>query len=82
MMYKAWHNIEEVPFRFFMSSIKFQGHTRQKIADFDPNWALPDSNSSFNSQMILKWCPIVFLGHPSNFKVTQAEKSMILTQFE
>ena len=27
------------------SSFKFQGRTRQKIADFDPNWAFPDCNS-------------------------------------
>ena len=27
-------------------------------------------------------CPIVFQGHPSNFKVTQAEKSTIWIQFE
>ena len=40
-----------------------------------------DCNSSLNSHMIMKWCkkldvakercPIVFQGHPSNFKVTQ-----------
>ena len=28
----------------------------QKIANFDPNWAFPDRNSSLNSQMALKWC--------------------------
>ena len=40
-----------------------------------------DCNSSLNSHLIMKWCkkldvakercPIVFQGHPSNFKVTQ-----------
>ena len=42
MMHKAWSNIEEVPYYFLMLSMKFQGHTGQKIADFDPNWAFPE----------------------------------------
>ena len=85
MMHKAWSNIEEVPYHFSRSSIKFQGHTGQKIAYFDPNWAFPDCNFGLNSPMDLKWCtkldivwkrcPIIFRGHLSNFKVTQAEKS-------
>ena len=72
------------------SSVNFQGRTEQKIADFDPNWAFPDCNSRLNSLKALKWCtklnvvkkrcPIVFQGHPSNFKVTQLKKSSILTQ--
>ena len=77
--------------------IVFQGHTSnckvtrlKKIVDFDPNWAFPDSNSSFNSPMAMKYCtkletakercPIVFKGHLSNFKVTQDKTSQILTQ--
>ena len=73
------------------SSIKFQGHTGQKIANFDPNWAFLDCNCSLNSPIGLKLCtkldvtqkrcPIVFWGHPSNLKVTWIEKSMILIQF-
>ena len=55
MMHKAWSNTEEVPYCFPRSSIKFQGHTGQKIADFDPNWAFPDCNFSFNSPTDLKW---------------------------
>ena len=39
MMHKAWRSIEEVPYCFARSSIKFQGHTGQKITNFDPNWA-------------------------------------------
>ena len=64
-----------------MSSIKFQGHMGLKIADFDTKWTFQDRNSSLNSPMALKWCtmvdvvkkmcPIVFQGHPSNFKVTR-----------
>ena len=92
MMHKAWCSIEEVPYCFPRSSIKFQGHTEPKIADFDPNWAFPDCNFSFNSPMDLKWCtkldvvwkrcPIVFQGHPSNFKVTRDKKSPISTRIE
>ena len=56
MMHKAWCGIEEVPYCFSMSSVKFQGHTAQTIVDFDPNWAFPDCNSSLNSHMAAKWC--------------------------
>ena len=31
MMHKAWCNLEEVPYNFSRSSIKFQGHTGWKI---------------------------------------------------
>ena len=37
MMHKAWSSIEEVPYCFWRSSFKFQGHTAQKSVDFDPN---------------------------------------------
>ena len=90
MMHKAWSSIEEVPYFFSRSSVKFQGHTALKIVEFDPNWAFPDCNSSFNSPMAMKCCtkletakercPIVFQGHPSNFKVTRDKTSPILTQ--
>ena len=90
MMHKAWSSIEEVPYCFSRSSVKFQGHTALKIVEFDPNWAFPDCNSSLNSPMAMKCCtkletakercPIVFQGHPSNFKVTRDKTSPILTQ--
>ena len=54
--HKDGSSIGEVPYWFSRSSIKFQGHTGQKIANFDWNWAFPDCNSSFNSPMALKWC--------------------------
>ena len=70
----------EISYCFSRSSVKFQGHTALKIAEFYPDWAFPDCNSSLNSPMAKKWCtklevalkrcPIVFQGHPSNFKVT------------
>ena len=85
-------NIEEMPYCFSRSSVKFHGHTGQKIYDFDPNWAFPDCNSSLNSPMALKWCakldvvwkrcPIVFQGHASNSKVTQNKILSILTRIE
>ena len=90
MMHKAWSSIEEVPYCFWRSSVKFQGHLALKIVEFDSNWAFPDCNSSLNSQMAMKcWtkletakkrCPYVFQGHPSNFKVTWDKTSPILTQ--
>ena len=90
MMHWAWSSIEEVPYCFSRSYIKFQGHTALKIVEFDPNWAFPECNSSLNSPMAMKCCtkletakeryPIVFQGHPSNFKVTRYKTSPILTE--
>ena len=56
MMHRAWNSIEEVPYCFSRSSVKFQGHTALKIVEFDPNWAFPDCNSSLKSPMATKWC--------------------------
>ena len=90
MMHRAWSSKVEVPYYFSRSYIKFQGHTALNIVEFHPNWAFPDSNSSLNSPMAMKCCtkletakercPIVFQGHPSNFKVTRDKTSPILTQ--
>ena len=41
-LHKAWSSIEEVPYCFSRSSIKFQGHTPLNIVEFDPDWAFPD----------------------------------------
>ena len=89
-MHKAWSSIEEVPYYFSRSSVKFQGHIALKIVEFDSNWAFPDCNSSVNSPMAMKCCtkletakkrcPIVFQGHSSNLKVTRDKTSPILTQ--
>ena len=51
---KAWSSVEEVPYYFSRSSIKIQGHTGDKIADFEPNWVFPDCNSSLNSPMVFE----------------------------
>ena len=90
MMHKAWSSIEELPYCFSRSSVNFQGHIALKVVEFDPNWAFPDCNSSLNAPMAMKCCtkletakkrcPIVFQGHPSDFKVTGDKTSPILTQ--
>ena len=90
MMHRAWNSIVEVPYCFSRSYVKLHSHTALKVVEFDPNWAFPDCNSSFNSPMAMKCCkkletakercPIVFQGHLSNFKVTQYLTSPILTQ--
>ena len=81
MIHIAWCCLEEVPYCFSRSSVNFQGDTSLKIVEFDLDWAFLDCNSSLNSPMATKWCtklevaqkrcPIVFQGHPSNFKVTR-----------
>ena len=38
MMHKAWRSIEEVPYCFLRSSIKFHSHTGGKIDDLNPIW--------------------------------------------
>ena len=90
MMHRAWSSTVEMPYCFSRSFVKFQGHPALKIVKFDPNWAFPDCNSSLNLPMAMKCCTkletakercsIVFLGHPSNFKVTRYKTSPILTQ--
>ena len=39
MMHKAWSSIEEVPYCFASSFIKFQGRTALEIVEFDPGRA-------------------------------------------
>ena len=46
MMHKAWSSIEEVPYCFARSSVKFQGRAALKIVEFDPDCVFPDCNSS------------------------------------
>ena len=56
MLHIAWCCIEEVPYCFSRSSVKFQGHPALKIVQFDPDWAFPDCNSSLNPPMAMKCC--------------------------
>ena len=82
--------LKRCPIVFQGHPSNFQGHIALKIIEFDWNWAFPDCNSSLNSLMGMKCCtkletakkrcPIVFQGHPSNFKVTRDKTSPIVTQ--
>ena len=50
-----------MPYCFLRSSIEFQGHTGQKIVNFDPFGAFPDCNFSFKftdgfEKMHKAWC--------------------------
>ena len=56
IMHMAWWYLGEVPYCFWRSSVKFQGHTTLKSVEFDPEWAFPDCNSTLNSPMATKWC--------------------------
>ena len=38
MVHKAWRSIEEVPYCFSRSSVKFHSHTGGKIDDLNPIW--------------------------------------------
>ena len=68
MMHKAWCSIEEVPYYFSGSSIKFQGYTGWKIDALKPIWVrllgrsqlsnpsdLPCLHRSHNGQLIIKY---------------------------
>ena len=80
MMHKAWSRIEEAPYCFSRSYVKFQGHTVLKIVHFDPNWAFPDCISSFESQMATKWCTklaVAFKRCPIVFSCDQAALWMV-----
>ena len=82
MMHKAWSSIEEVPYCFSRSSIKFQGHTALKIVQFDPDWAFPDCNSILNSPMAPKWCTkfeVALKRCPIVFSCDQAALQMVFS---
>ena len=42
-MHIAWWCLGEVPYCFWRSSVKFQGHTALKSIEFDPDWVFQDS---------------------------------------
>ena len=48
-MHKAWYRIEEVPYYFSRSSIKFQGHMGWKIYDLNPFWVRLLSRSQLSN---------------------------------
>ena len=55
MMYKAWCCLEEMPYCFSRSSVKFKDHTAKNLVNFDPDWAILDCNSILNTPMATKW---------------------------
>ena len=84
---QSWKEHRRGALWFWRSSAKFQGHMGQKIADFDPNWAFPDSNSSLNSPMGLKWCTklnvVLFIDVIHQiWRLRGTKKSQILTRIE
>ena len=82
MMHKAWSRIEEVPYCFSRSYVKLQGHTANKIVDFDPAWAFPVCNSSFNSPMATKCCKKLEVAekkYPIVFNCDQAALQMVFS---
>ena len=89
MMHKAWSTIEEVPYCFSSSSVKFQGHMALKSAEFDPigrfglylQFNFIDGYEMIHKALSnIEEVPYYFEGHPSNFNVTQLKKLSILTQ--
>ena len=60
MMHKAWCCLEDVPYCFSMSSVKFQGHMAKKIVDFDSNLAFLDCNSSLIHQWLRNDVQLIF----------------------
>ena len=90
MLHKAWSYIEEVPYCFWRSSVTFLGHGSKNRRIWPRLGVSGLSFSNLNSPMGTKWCtkleeaykrcPIVFQGHPSNFKVARLLKSLNLTQ--
>ena len=82
MMHKAWCSIEEVPFRFPRSSIKFQGHKGKKIADFDPNWAFPEQGWGQIRFIKYKYKYIFFRSFKCKYKYKYISKNLIKYKYK
>ena len=78
MIHKAWCGIEEVPYYFSRSYIKFQGHTGWKIDDLDQICArlLGRSQLSNLSDLPCLRSSIKFLGH-MGWKISDLNKVWI-----
>ena len=93
MMHKAWYSIEEVPYFFQGHSSNFKVTQDKKFLILTGIECFQTVTQSLQFEftdgfemMHKAWCsieevPYCFWGHPSNFKVTQAEKSTIWIQF-
>ena len=94
MMHKDWSSIEESYCLSRLSvNLSFKVTGLKNISILTQNLDFSDCNSSSNSQTAMKWCsnlqvaekrcPIVFQGHPWNFKVTiKGQISLILSGIE
>ena len=68
-----------------------RSHMTKNFTQFDPNWAVPDSNSSLNSPVALKWytklevaykgCCIVFQGHLPNLRLHRTKNRQFWFKF-
>ena len=59
MMHKAWCNVEEMPYNFSRSSIKFRSHMGWKINDFNPIWVRLLGRSQLSNPSDLPWYDII-----------------------
>ena len=64
-MHKAWRSIEEVPYCFSKSSIKFHGHTGRKIDDLNPIWDYLAGRSYQIPQICLVYLDMSTVYHPA-----------------
>ena len=72
MIHKAWCTIEEVPYCFTRSSIKFQGHTGWKIEDLNPIWVrLLGHSQLWNPSDLPCYCCHVWIFIPLTWTETQ-----------
>ena len=90
MMRKAWSSIEEVPYCFSRSSVKFQVYAVKKkssiLTQIGPFQTVTPFEFTNGYEMMGKTGSSIeevfyyFQGHLSNFKVTWLKKLLILTQ--
>ena len=85
MMHQAWSSIEEVPYCFWRSSVKFQGHPAQKIVDFDPDWAFPyyrpvAAFKSLRFALLSSWVPLAWFS--SEMLPCEYRKDILFLQTE
>ena len=92
MIHKAWSSIEEVPYCFSRSSVKFQGHTGQKNRRFWPKFGVSGLYFHFelvdgNEMKHKAWSswkdvPYCFSRSSVKFWCHMGQKTPILTQIE
>ena len=73
MIHKAWCSIEEVPYYFSRSYIKFQGHTDWKIDELDQIWARLLGRSQLSNPSDLPCCLSNFSSFPKETAQVSSE---------